>query len=121
MNVARLLPAVVFSVLIFPHGCTIAVPVEPNRDGDLQSQIRAGQLLAKGDRVEITTVGNKSQRLRVTEVTDDYVLGYLTSVRIDDITAVSRREFSAARTVVLIGGVALGLYVAGEGAQNSAL
>jgi hypothetical protein len=121
MNVARLLPAVVFSVLIFLHGCTIAVPVEPVRDGDLQSQIRAGQLLARGDRVEITTVGNMSHRLRVKEVTDEQILGYLTSVRIDDITAVGKREFSAARTVVLIGGVVLGLYVAGEGAKNSAL
>ncbi len=108
-------------LVVFPlHGCTIAVPVE-SPGGDLQSQIRAGYLLAKGDRVVITTVDNETHRLRVKEITDEHVHGYIISVRIDDIAALSKREFSASRTAVLIGGVVIGLYVVGKAAENSAL
>lgn len=101
-------------------GCTIAVPVD-SVSGNLQSQIRAGQPLKAGDRVEVTTVDNKQRSLRVKEITDEFVHGYLTSIRIDDIAALSKREFSASRTAVLIGGVVIGLYVVGKAAENSAL
>lgn len=98
-------------LLVFSNvACTTLNPVDVPPD-ELQHQLRAGTLLAAGDRVRLVTADETVHKFRVTEISleQDMVLGRDASVPIDDIVALETREVSVGRTALLTGGVGIGV------------
>lgn len=70
-------------ILVLP-GCASLQPNDSDADS-LQEQIHAGEAIAAGDRVCITTRNGAERCLRVSAVDDNYVHGYEDSRESDDL------------------------------------
>jgi hypothetical protein len=105
-------------------GCTTLRPIE-GTPVELQSRIGAGRLLMRGDRVAIVTADAKLHKFRVRAISEGMVQGREDRIPVDQIVSVQRREFSHAKTVLLVGcGLAftgLIVYVAAHAAPAFAL
>jgi hypothetical protein len=114
----------VLVALISFAGCTTLRPIE-GTPAQLQSRIGAGGLLTKGDRVAIVTADAKTHKFRVRVIGEGIVQGREERVPVDQIVSVQRREFSHAKTVLLVGcGLAftgLIIYVAAHAVPSFAL
>ena len=94
-------------------GCTTLKPVELSPD-QLQNRIPAGEIIQVGNSVVLTTADDNQHKFKVTSITNNYVAGKNVEVPIADIVAVGTRETSTVKTLALVGGSILALYVAGE-------
>jgi len=101
--ICRLILAVAGLSLIL-GGCTSMKTLEMSAT-DLQAQIRAGQLIKVGQRVEFVTTDGKEHRFTVTGIDQQVVDGHKESLQIDDIVGLRTREVSAGKTSLLVGGV----------------
>src|SRR5271167_2474951 len=82
-------------------GCTALHPIA-NAPSDLSQHFNDGGVLQPGDRVIITTVKGAQHHLRVRSVHDGVIYGEHESVPFKEIASVERREFSAAKTTILV-------------------
>jgi hypothetical protein len=90
MRIACLLMA-----LVYLNGCSTMNRVDFATAGIASS-------LKVGDEVFLLSRNGKSREFTVTKLTPDEVCGAGECVRIDEITAVERSEFSAAKTTLLV-------------------
>ena len=77
----------------------------------LREAIRAGELVKPGDRVTLITPSMGERTMRVTEVDDDFIRGDNTEVPIDEIVALEKRHVDARKTLAVVAGGYLGLYL----------
>lgn len=82
-------------------GCTTLHPIA-NAPNDLSEHFGDGGVLQPGDRVIIKTVKGVTHRLRVSSVSDGVIYGDHDSVPFSEIASIDRREFSAAKTTILV-------------------
>jgi hypothetical protein len=87
-------------------GCTTLQPIE-GIPPELQQRISSGELLKTGDRVLIVTTDNESHKFKVTGIRSGLIEGNATSIPVDQVVSVQKREFSTGKTVVLIAGIVL--------------
>lgn len=87
-------------------GCTTLRPIE-GIPPELQQRITSDGLLKTGDRVLIVTTDNKSHKFNVTGIRSGLIEGKATSIPVDQVVSVQKREFSTGKTVVLIAGIVL--------------
>jgi hypothetical protein len=115
---------IVLAALMSFVGCTTLRPIE-GTPTDLQSRIGSGGLLTRGDRVSIVTTDAKTHKFRVRVISEGMVQGGKDRVPVDQIVSVQKREFSRAKTWLLVGcGVAftgLIIYAAAQAAPAFAL
>ena len=92
-------------------GCTTLHRVEGPPE-QIQEQIRAGHLVAPGDRVRVTTRDGAAQSFRVAEVgSDGKLIGKdRKQVAIGDIVTLEKRQTSWIKTGLLIGLLGIGLF-----------
>lgn len=93
---------IVLAALVSFAGCTTLRPVE-GTSNELQSRISSGALLTKGDRVSILTTDAKRHIFRVRLISDGIVEGRNDRFPVDQIVSVQKREFSRAKTFLLVG------------------
>jgi hypothetical protein len=87
-------------------GCTTLRPIE-GIPPELQQRVTSGELLKTGDRVLIVTTDNRSHKFKVTALRLGLIEGKATSIPVDQVVSVQKREFSTGKTVVLIAGIVL--------------
>jgi hypothetical protein len=104
------------AVLIGCAGCTTLRPIEGS-PADLRLHINSGELLKKGDRVQIVTTDQTTHRFTVKSVGSGRIDGASESIPVEQISALEKRQFSRGKTIALVGGLlggaALGLIVYG--------
>ena len=93
---------------LLSFGCTSMQRVEKPSE-DLQKQIRAGNLLHKGQDVALVTNEGKEVWFRFQRIDNDAVVGHTQlgeegSVPIVDIAGVTTDRFSVGRTAAVVGG-----------------
>lgn len=86
-------------------GCTTLHPIA-NAPSDLSQRFGDGGALQPGDQVIIKTVTGTKHGLRVSSVSDGVIYGDHDSVPFSEIASIDRREFSAAKTALLVVGIA---------------
>jgi hypothetical protein len=74
---------------------------------DLQRGIRAGEVIAPGDEIRVTTSDARVIELTVSAVTDDSIEGAEASVAIDSVQELEVRRFSPERAVAVGAGSVL--------------
>jgi hypothetical protein len=115
---------IVFAVLINLAACTTLRPIE-GTSSELQSRISSGGLLAAGDRVLIVTTDEKMHKFRVRGLSAGIIEGRRDRVPVDQLASLQKRQFSRAKTWILVGcGVAftgLIVYAAANAAPAFAL
>jgi hypothetical protein len=89
-------------------GCTTLRPVG-GTGAELQSRIVAGELLAAGDRVRLTTAGGALHKVRIESVDFDTgtISGGREAIPVNAVVALEQRVRAPAKTWGLIGGLAL--------------
>jgi len=97
---------IVLAAVISCTGCTTLRPVE-GTSTELQQRINSGQLLKVGDRVEIVTTNHEMHRFAVTRIDAGHIEGKAESIQVGQILSLEKRQFSRARTLILIGCVAI--------------
>ena len=114
----------VFTAIICLAGCTTLEPVEGTAN-ELQGRISSGGLLEVGDRVSIVTSDDRTHEFRIRAIRDGVIQGTSDSVLLDRLVTLQKREFSRAKTCLLVGGVVLGvglvLYAAAQATPAFAL
>lgn len=74
-------------------------------ENELQSRIRAGELIDVGERVRLITSDGHEHDFLVTRVDDESIHGSSNQVQIDDVVAIKTRSVHAGKTALLAGGV----------------
>ena len=98
-------------VLFLSAGCTNLSPIEME-SGDLRKKIVSGEVLKAGDRATVVTEDGENHRVKVQEVTQEKLVTKKGEIPIDQIIAVSTREFAGGKTAALtIGTIALLAYL----------
>lgn len=87
-------------------GCTTLRPIE-GTPTQLQQRISSGELLKTGDRVAIVTTDAKWHQFSVTGLSAGLIEGRAESVPVDQVAALEKREFSRAKTLILVAGIVL--------------
>jgi hypothetical protein len=106
-----------FAAIIGLAGCTTLQPIEGTAN-ELQGRISSGGLLKVGDRVSIVTSDDRTHEFRIRALGEGVIQGTSDSVPLDRVVTLQKREFSRAKTCLLVGGIVLGvglvLYVAAQ-------
>ena len=101
-------------------GCTTLRPIE-GISSELRQRITSDGLLKTGDRVLIVTSDSKSHKFKITGIRSGFIDGKATSIPVDQVVSVQKREFSTRKTVLLIAGIVLVIgALAAVAAANSA-
>jgi hypothetical protein len=115
---------IVLVVVVNLVACTTLRPIDGTTT-ELQQHISSGEVLRAGDRVLIVTKDSKTHRFTITAITADLIVGKTDSVPVDQVVSVEKREFSRAKTLLLIGGFAVvvggAVFIAGQIAPTFAL
>ena len=77
-------------------GCTTLAPVPHNRATFEPAEFRAGETIV------LTTTGHKDKVLKIVSITPEQVCGKDECIRAIDVKSVTRKEFSAMRTLGLV-------------------
>lgn len=113
-----------FAAIIGLAGCTTLQPIEGTAD-ELQGRISSGGLLEVGDRVSIVTSDDRTHEFRIRALGEGVIQGTSDSVPLDRVVTLQKREFSRAKTCLLLGGIVLGvglvLYAAAQATPAFAL
>ena len=96
----------VFAVIIICVGCTSLQPLDKTPT-ELRQRINSGELLKAGDRVSIETTDLKMHEFVITGVAPGVIEGKRTSIAVDQIILVEKREYSRAKTWALVAAVVL--------------
>ena len=108
---------ILFAAIIGLAGCTTFQPIEGTAK-ELQGRISSGGLLKVGDRVSIVTSDDRTHEFRIRALGEGVIQGTSDSVPLDRVVTLQKREFSRAKTCLLVGGIVLGvglvLYVAAQ-------
>jgi hypothetical protein len=83
-------------------GCTTLQPV-PGSPAALQQRIASGELLKRGDHVDIRTKDGRTHDFKVTSVGASTIDGKHESISIDQVAVVQKRQISAGKTVLAVG------------------
>jgi len=97
---------IILVAIISCTGCSTLRPID-GPPTELQQRVNSGQFLKAGDRVVIVTTNHQTHRFTVTRIDSDRIEGKSESIQVDQIVSLERREFSRARTLVLIGCVVI--------------
>ncbi|MGC2032347.1 MAG: hypothetical protein WA642_20180 [Steroidobacteraceae bacterium] len=97
-----------FAAIIGLAGCTTLQPIEGTAD-ELQGRISSGGLLEVGDRVSIVTSDDRTHEFRIRALGEGVIQGTSDSVPLDRVVTLQKREFSRAKTCLLLGGIVLGV------------
>jgi hypothetical protein len=92
----------VLGLIICLIGCTTLQPV-PGSPAALQRRIASGELLKRGDHVDILTKDGRTHDFTVTSVSASTIDGKHESISIDQIAFIQRRKSSAGRTALAAG------------------
>jgi hypothetical protein len=95
---------IILTAVITFAGCTTLRPIE-GTPPELRQRITSAELLKTGDRVLIVTTDNKSHKFKVTGIRSGVIEGKATSIPIDQVVSVEKREFSTGKTVALVVGI----------------
>ena len=87
----------------FLSGCTSMKTVDMP-ESELQSRIRAGELVEVGEKVQLVTSDGREPEFVVTGIDDNAIYGDGEQIPIDDVVAIKTRRFSAGKTAALAGG-----------------
>jgi hypothetical protein len=113
-----------FAAIIGLAGCTTLQPIE-GAANELQGRISSGGLLEVGDRVSIVTSDDRTHEFRILAISGGVIQGASDSVTVAEVVTLQKREFSRAKTCLLVGGIVLGvglvLYAAAQAAPAFAL
>jgi hypothetical protein len=100
-------------VVITCVGCTSLQPIA-GAPADLRQRINSGEVLKAGDSVLIETTDLKTHQFVITGFAPGVIEGKKTSIPVDDIIVLEKREYdgaktwaSVAATVLVIGGFAV--------------
>ena len=96
----------VFAVIITCVGCTSLRPIA-GTPAELRQRINSGEMLRAGDRVSIETTDLKMHEFVITGLTPGIIEGKKTSISVDQIILLEKREYSPAKTWALVGAVVL--------------
>lgn len=94
--------AVVIISLLLSSGCTSLHPVELSAH-ELQQEIKTANLVAVDDQVNIITSDGVHLSFKVTEVTDEQIIGDKVTVQIDKVIALETIEFDLGKTAINTG------------------
>jgi hypothetical protein len=115
---------ITLAAIICVAGCTTLQPMEGTSD-ELRARINSGGLLEVGDRVAIVTDDYATHEFRIRAIRDGIIEGKSDSVPVAHTISVEKRQFSRAKTLLLVGGavtaVSLALYVAAQAVPAFAL
>lgn len=115
---------ILFAAIIALAGCTTLQPIE-GAANELQGRISSGGLLEVGDRVSIVTSDDRTHEFRIRAISGGVIQGASDSVTVAEVITLQKREFSRAKTCLLVGGIVLGaglvLYAAAQAAPAFAL
>jgi hypothetical protein len=113
-----------FAAIIALTGCTTLQPFE-GAANELQGRINSGGLLQVGDRVSIVTRDDRTHEFRIRAISGGVIQGASDSATVAEVMTLQKREFSRAKTCLLVGGIVLGvglvLYAAAQAAPAFAL
>src|ERR1035438_5394075 len=101
----------VFAAIIGLAGCTTLQPIEGTAN-ELQGRISSGGLLEVGDRVSIVTRDDQTHAFRIRAISDGVIQGKSDSVPVAQVVTLQKREFSRAKTCLLVAGIVLGVGLA---------
>lgn len=104
MSARRRCGALALAAVLAAGGCTSFKTVELP-PGTLKEEIVAGNVVKPGDRIRVTRRVGEPVSFRVTGIRDGLLLGEGVSVAIEEIEALESREYSAGKTVALVGGI----------------
>ena len=97
---------VIFAVITICVGCTSLRPIG-GTPAELRQRINSGELVKAGDRVSIETADLKMHEFVITGVASGVIEGKRTSISVDQIILLDKREYSRAKTWALVGAVVL--------------
>jgi hypothetical protein len=97
---------IILITVISVAGCTTLRQIE-GTPPELQQRITSAELLKTGDRVLIVTMDNKNHKFKVTGIRSGVIEGKATSIPIDQVVSLEKREFSTGKTVALVVGTVL--------------
>jgi hypothetical protein len=97
---------VVFAVIITCVGCTSLRPID-GTPAELRQRINSGELLKAGDRVSIETSDLKIHEFVITAFSAGVIEGKRTSISVDQIILLDKRQYSRAKTWTLVAAVVL--------------
>jgi hypothetical protein len=104
------------TVALLIAGCTSMQPIDGS-PADLRLRINSGELLKTGDRVLIVTTDGTTHRFTVKSAGAGRIDGASESIRLEQISALKKRQFSRGKTIALVGGLlggaSLGLFIYG--------
>jgi hypothetical protein len=92
----------VLGLIICLIGCTTLQPV-PGSPAALQQRIASGELLKRGDHVDILTKDGRTHDFNVTSVSASTIDGKHESISIDQVAFIQKRKLSAGRTALAVG------------------
>jgi len=101
--------AVVAAILM--SGC-VTVQKAGGSPEALRQAIRAGEVIQPGDRVTVVTTTMGERTFTVTAVEEDSIRDGATRIPIDEVVALEKHRIDAGKTIALVGGAYLGLYLA---------
>ena len=90
-------------VILLMTGCSTVKPVEMTQE-EVQQKISAGELIAVGDNVKVATTDGEVYDFKVTNVTNQQILGDDVEIPIGEVVAIETKEFSVGKTAALAGG-----------------
>ena len=93
--------SVVLMALLSFVGCTTLQPIE-GAAPELRQLITSAELLKPGDRVLIVTTDNKSHAFKVTALRPGVIEGRSTSILVEQVASIEKREFSRGKTAALV-------------------
>jgi hypothetical protein len=92
----------VLVLIICLGGCTTLRPVAGNPSG-LQQRIASGELLKRGDHVAVLTNDGAMHEFNVTAVSASTIDGKHESIRIDQVSALQKRQLNVGKTALVVG------------------
>ena len=98
----------VFLLITCLAGCATQRPITGN-PSDLQQRIASGELLKRGDHVEIVTNDGRAYEFNVASVSTSSIDGKHESVPIEQVASMQKREFSVGKTSLVAASTVVGI------------
>jgi hypothetical protein len=92
----------VLGLIICLIGCTTLKPVSGN-PASLQQRIASGELLKRGDNVDILTKDGRTHDFSVKSVSASTIDGQNESISIDQVTLIQKRKLNVGETALAVG------------------
>ena len=95
------------TIIVFILGGCATPRSIPQSQSPVQDRISFSEMIDSGDHVRIITNDGGKYDFKVTSITDEYIKGKDVEIAVKDIKQVEKYEFSAIKTIGLVGGSAI--------------